>query len=77
MVIELPNPNFMLQRGCKVMLNVNNAQAYMTSNKGKLNSTLTGQWLIVGIDWQYSGGKFKQIVRVVRRELPGGNSITT
>lgn len=78
MVLELKNPNFFLQRGCKVTININNPQRLFTSNKGSLNTTLSGQWLITGINWSYTkSGGFKQILSVIRRELPGGNTPTT
>jgi len=76
MEIELPVPNFFLQKGCKVTLSVNNAQRSFASSKGTINPALSGQWLIVGIDWKWSkSGGFRQIVRVLRRELPGGKEL--
>ena len=65
--IELPNPNFNLYKFQKIYIGFVNPSS--TPTIGLTNDRLKGDWLIVDISFVFSEGKFKQVVKAIKREL--------
>jgi len=65
--ITLVTPNFNLYRYQKVILIISNLGG--TPSASQINNRLTGEWLIVDIIFRFDGSKFRQIIKLVRREL--------
>jgi len=67
MEIILPIPNYNLKRYEKVeLLFVNDVSGI---NKKTKNVKLNGEWLVIGIRFEWTGGALYQYVQVVKREL--------
>lgn len=65
--VIMANPNFNLYRFKKVFLTLSR-QAPSVINS-EVNSRLSGEWLIVDIEYQVDRGSFVQVVQLVKREL--------
>lgn len=67
MEIILPIPNYNLKRYEKVeLLFINDVSGI---NKKTKNIKLNGEWLVIGIRFEWTGGALYQYVQVVKREL--------
>lgn len=69
--IILPNPNYSLARYQKVRIAISNQATPLTA-AGHINARLSGEWIIIGLGYEYSnrrGGSLEQVVTLVRREL--------
>ena len=65
--IVMKTPNFNIYRFQKIFLFLSNQIS--TPSAPQINSRLTGEWLIVDISYNYDGGSFRQIVKLLKREL--------
>jgi predicted chitinase len=65
--IVMKTPNFNIYRFQKVFLFLSNQIS--TPSAPQINSRLTGEWLIVDISYKYDGSSFRQIVKLLKREL--------
>ena len=66
--LTLPNPNYNLYRFQKI--NIHFIQPTTTPSVQEIAlPRLTGNWIITNIQFIYSGGKVKQVVTAVKREL--------
>lgn len=65
--IELPNPNFNLYKFQKIYISfINTSQ---TPTTGLIQERLKGDWLIIDVSFVFSGGKMKQMIKAIKREL--------
>lgn len=69
--LELKTPNYNIYRFQKIFLILSNLLA--TPSQTEINNRLTGEWLITDIQYQFDGNKFRQIVKLVKRELELSN----
>jgi len=68
--IIMPNPNYAIRRYSKVQVAFSNQS--QTISASHINSTLSGEWIVVGIGYEYSaknGRQLEQVLTLVRREL--------
>jgi len=65
--IELPNPNFNLYKFQKIFISFINAAP--TPTAGLIQERLKGDWMLVDVAFVYSGGKMKQMIKAIKREL--------
>lgn len=65
--IELPNPNFNLYKFQKIFISFINTSP--TPTTGLVQERLKGDWLIIDVSFVYSGGKMKQLIKAIKREL--------
>ncbi len=65
--LNMPSPNFNLYRFQKVRVAITNKGS--TPTHGLINNRLTGEWLIIDIQYSQMEGKFRQVVTLVKREL--------
>lgn len=65
--IELPFPNFTIYRFQQIKLIISHNSTTITTPA--INARYSGDWLILDIKYTLSGGSFKQIVTLVKREL--------
>lgn len=65
--IELPNPNFNLYKFQKIFISFINNTA--TPTAGLIQERLKGDWMLIDISFVFSGGKMKQMIRAIKREL--------
>ena len=66
--LELPNPNYNLYKFLKVEIMFVEPTKTPTSTDIYL-TRLSGSWIIIDIKYVFSGGKMKQVVKAVKREL--------
>lgn len=66
--IEMNNPNFNLYQYQKVNLVLSN-NSPMGGDDSMINNRLTGEWLLIDIEYILSDNRFYQIFRLVKREL--------
>lgn len=67
MDVILPNPNFNLFKFQKIKLLIVNSTN--TPSKGIKNERISGEWLVLNINWIMEKGIFYQKVRLVKRDL--------
>lgn len=65
--IELPNPNFNLYKFQKIFISFINASP--TPSSGLIQERLKGDWMLIDVVFVFSGGKMKQMVKAIKREL--------
>ena len=65
--IVMKTPNFNIYRFQKVFLFLSNQIS--TPSAPQINNRLTGEWLIVDISYNYDGKSFRQVVKLLKREL--------
>jgi len=66
--IEMGNPNFNLYQFQKVSLILSN-KSPMGGDDSMINTRLSGEWLLIDIEYVYANNKFSQNFRLVKREL--------
>jgi predicted chitinase len=66
--IEMGNPNFNLYQFQKVNLILSN-KSPMGGDDSMNNTRLSGEWLLIDIEYVYTNNKFSQNFRLVKREL--------
>jgi len=66
--IEMSNPNFNLYQFQKVNLILSN-KSPMGGDDSMTNTRLSGEWLLIGIEYVYSNNTFIQNFRLIKREL--------
>ena len=67
MDVTLPNPNFNLFKFQKIKLSIVNSTN--TPSKGIKNERISGEWLVLNINWIMEKGVFYQKVKLVKRDL--------
>jgi hypothetical protein len=67
MRITLPKPNFNLKRFEKVNLKFVNQNNNIQN--AKENFKLNGEWLVIGITYEWNGSSYYQYVNIVKREI--------
>lgn len=65
--IELPNPNFNLYKFQKIFISFINAAP--TPTAGLIQERLKGDWMLIDVTFVFSGGKMKQMIKAIKREL--------
>jgi len=68
MDIKLPNPNFNVYKYQKVLVTVIKEAATVTSEE-MIEWRYSGEWLILDIAYEYSGGKLSQEIKLIRKEM--------
>lgn len=66
--IEMGNPNFNLYQFQKVNLILSN-KSPMGGDDNMINTRLSGEWLLIDIEYTFSQSRFYQSFRLVKREL--------
>lgn len=65
--IEMFTPNYTIYKFQKIFVFLSNQAS--TPSTPHVNNRLTGEWFIIDIKYRFDGDKFRQIVKLIRREL--------
>lgn len=65
--IELPTPNYNIYKFQKIVIMISNQGT--TAAATHINNRLTGEWLVIDIMFRFDGTTYRQVMKLVKREL--------
>jgi hypothetical protein len=65
--VEMSSPNYNIYRYQKMFVFVSNQAS--TPSASHVNNRLTGEWFVIDIRYVFDGISFKQVIRLIKREL--------
>ena len=65
--VSMKSPNYNLYKFQKIFVSISNQAP--TPSQPQINARLTGEWSIIDISYTFDGNKYRQIIKLIKREM--------